>query len=35
MLDTLDAMRFERVAVMLSLCSIVSWGMRLLAYAVN
>ncbi|MCA9616350.1 MAG: DUF2752 domain-containing protein [Sandaracinus sp.] len=34
-LDTLDAMRFERVAVMLSLCSIVSWGMRLLAYAVH
>jgi hypothetical protein len=34
-LDTLDRMRFERVAILLALCSIVSWGMRLLSVALR
>lgn len=34
-LDTLDRMRFERVAVMLSLCAIVSWGVRVAALALR
>jgi hypothetical protein len=34
-LDTLDRMRFERVAVLLALSSIVTWGMRLVAIAVH
>ncbi len=34
-LDTLDRMRFERVAILLALCSIVSWGMRLLSVALH
>ncbi len=34
-LDTLDRFRFERVAILLSLCSIVSWGMRLLGHALH